>query len=161
VHEKPIPLSRLTGRPLERLAWPLLGSALLVWIVFTWFRPAFLLSWLGQSFPLADCILAIHLLLMTGLVLYVGRGIRRASSLMDQFHEALESLPGCSVFLLDDRERILVANRQAEQTFGYSLAELRGRPLSLLLPRWEPQPPSLDWQGESAVGVSELCGQHK
>src|SRR5947207_168109 len=141
-------LSRLTGRALESLAWPLLGSALVAWLVLTWFRPPFG-AVLGNNLPLADCVLTLHLLLMSGLVLYLGRGTRRAANLMDQFHEALESLPGCSVFLLDDRERILAANRQAEQTFGYTSAELRGQPLALVLPRWEPQPPSLDYQ---AVG---------
>jgi diguanylate cyclase (GGDEF)-like protein/PAS domain S-box-containing protein len=52
----------------------------------------------------------------------------------ERFRIVVESNPTANV-LVDERGLIVLVNRQAEQLFGYSRAELLGRPIEMLVPR--------------------------
>jgi PAS domain-containing protein len=51
----------------------------------------------------------------------------RFSAVLDNAEEAIVSI--------DDSQRIILFNKGAEKTFGYSADEIKGKPLDLLIPR--------------------------
>lgn len=59
---------------------------------------------------------------------------RKIHSLIEQSKALLEAAPD-PVVVIDDNGRIVLANAQTEAAFGYSRAELVGRPLELLIPQ--------------------------
>lgn len=51
----------------------------------------------------------------------------------EKFRLAVDTSPN-AILLVDERGRIVMANRQAEVTFGYTAEELMGRPIEILVP---------------------------
>lgn len=72
----------------------------------------------------------------------VGRDVTELKHSQQLFEGILQSAPDALV-IIDDSRLIRVANRQAENIFGYSKAELLGQPIELLIPeRFRGQHPS-------------------
>ncbi len=93
---------------------------------------------INASFQPSHAILGALLVSMLAVVVMLEQRTRRAEAIERMLHGVLESIPACSVLIVDHQERIVSANKFTVQMFGYSRHELHGKPLTLLLPQLEP-----------------------
>src|SRR5438128_1401855 len=84
-------------------------------------------GWRGRAFGIADGVLgAVYVLLLAAVVL-LDRRARAAETAEAKLKAVLGSVPACCILIVNGRGRIVSANAQTAQVFGYRAEELAGR----------------------------------
>jgi diguanylate cyclase (GGDEF)-like protein/PAS domain S-box-containing protein len=114
-------------------------SAGIVWMVFVEPRGVF---WKGEPH---EVVLIVLFMLMAVVVTRMHERLRQrtheaqhagaqVTALLERTEGFLQAAPDATI-VVDASGTIVLANKQAERTFGYALEELVGQPIELLLPR--------------------------
>ena len=74
-------------------------------------------------------------------------------------YEIIEEAASDAIVTIDEAGRILSASRAAERIFGYSVPEMVGRPVDLVIPQYQEQVASASHGND--VPVIEVAGVHK
>jgi len=111
---------------------------------------------------------ALMLMLITApfVWIFVARPLRRSVQSERAWARAVYEQVIDAIVLADDKERILALNPAAQRIFGYTEAELVGRPLETLFEAGQPSiEPMLqaaaDSQGHSVGNSAELASRHR